>query len=74
MNYEKKDLMAIDDFKDDLPEIISWLLAHGSQKIISEPVPLFQTSQKGQQKLAASPPTLRAGFLGFGVRSLIVSL
>ena len=26
MNYEKKDLMAIDDFKDDLPEIINWAI------------------------------------------------
>ena len=26
INYEKKDLMAIDDFKDDLPEIINWAI------------------------------------------------
>ena len=26
MNYEKRDLMAIDDFKEDLPEIINWAI------------------------------------------------
>ena len=26
MNYEKRDLMAIDDLKEDLPEIINWAI------------------------------------------------
>ena len=26
MSYEKKDLMAIDDFREDLPEIINWAI------------------------------------------------
>ena len=36
MNYEKKDLMAIDDFKEDLPEIINWAINLKNDDEISE--------------------------------------
>ena len=36
MNYEKKDLMSIDDFKEDLPEIINWAINLKNDDEISE--------------------------------------
>ena len=36
MNYEKRDLMAIDDFKEDLPEIINWAINLKNDDEISE--------------------------------------
>ena len=51
--------------------MLSWGIINGrrakpSRKTMRERVPTFQHSKKGHQKWVASPPSLRAGFSGFG--------
>ena len=41
-------------------------LCENLEEIIRKRDPPFRNSKEGRQKLAASPPTVRACFLGFG--------